>query len=68
MKYKELIAVADALTTQCPYCIDIPSGNGRKAGATDVEKVGRVRSVAGALRSGSRRLALGIALNQSGKI
>ena len=25
LKYKELIAVAVALTTQCPYCIDIHS-------------------------------------------
>src|SRR6266481_5632070 len=25
VKYKELIAVAVALTTQCPYCIDIHS-------------------------------------------
>jgi alkylhydroperoxidase/carboxymuconolactone decarboxylase family protein YurZ len=28
-KYKELIAVAVALTTQCPYCIDIHSKNAR---------------------------------------
>src|SRR2546423_12073194 len=34
VKYKELIAVAVALTTQCPYCIDIHSGNARKACAT----------------------------------
>src|SRR5262249_56396312 len=27
VKYKELIAVAVALTTQCPYCVDIHSGN-----------------------------------------
>ena len=27
VKYKELIAVAVAVTTQCPYCIDIHSGN-----------------------------------------
>lgn len=36
-KYKELIAVAVALTTQCSYCIDIHTGNTRKAGATDAE-------------------------------
>ena len=35
VKYKELMAVAVALTTQCPYCIDIHSANARKAGATD---------------------------------
>jgi AhpD family alkylhydroperoxidase len=32
VKYKELIAVAVALTTQCPYCIDIHNNNARKAG------------------------------------
>lgn len=37
MKYKELIAVAVALSTQCPYCIDIHTGNARKAGASDAE-------------------------------
>ena len=51
VKYKELIAVAVALTTQCPYCIDIHSGNARKAGATDVELV-EAAMVAAALRAG----------------
>src|SRR3954469_230244 len=37
VKYKELIAVGVAVTTQCPYCIDIHSNNARKAGATDAE-------------------------------
>ena len=37
VKYKELIAVAVALTTQCPYCIDIHTGNARQAGTTDAE-------------------------------
>ena len=32
VKYKGLIAVAVALTTQCPYCIDIHSGNAAKGG------------------------------------
>jgi AhpD family alkylhydroperoxidase len=49
VKYKELIAVA--LTTQCPYCIDIDSGNARKAGATDAEMV-EAAMVAAALRAG----------------
>jgi AhpD family alkylhydroperoxidase len=36
VKYKELIAVAVALTTQCPYCVDdVHTGNARKAGATE---------------------------------
>ncbi len=36
-KYKELIAVAVALTTQCPHCIDFHSSNAREAGVTDAE-------------------------------
>ena len=52
VKYKELIAVAVALTTQCPYCIDIHSGNARKAGATDAEMV-ETAMVAAALRAGA---------------
>jgi len=50
-KYKELIAVAVALTTQCPYCIDIHSANARKAGATDAE-IAESAMVAAALRAG----------------
>jgi len=51
-KYKELIAVAVALTTQCPYCVDIHSSNARKAGATDAEMV-EAAMVAAALRAGA---------------
>ena len=51
-KYKELIAVAVALTTQCPYCIDIHSGNARKAGATTAEIV-EAAIVAASLRAGA---------------
>ena len=35
VKYKELIAVAVAVTTQCPYCIDIQANNACKAGASE---------------------------------
>src|SRR3954467_12108559 len=52
VKYKELIAVAVALTTQCPYCIDIHSGNARKAGATEAELT-EAAMVAAALRAGA---------------
>ena len=52
VKYKELIAVAVALTTQCPYCIEIHSGNARKAGATDAELV-EAGMVAASLRAGA---------------
>jgi AhpD family alkylhydroperoxidase len=51
-KYKELIAVAVAHTTQCPYCIDIHAANARKAGATDAELV-EAALVAAALRAGA---------------
>ena len=50
-KYKELIAVAVALTTQCPYCIDIHAKRAKKAGATEQE-IAETTLVAGALRAG----------------
>jgi len=50
-KYKELIAVAVAVTTQCPYCVDIHVANARKAGATDAELT-EAAMVAAALRAG----------------
>ena len=52
VKYKELMAVAVALTTQCPYCIGIHSGSARKAGATDAELT-EAGMVAAALRAGA---------------
>ena len=52
VKYKELIAVAVALTTQCPYCIDIHSRNAYKAGATDAE-IAEAAMIAAALRAGA---------------
>jgi AhpD family alkylhydroperoxidase len=45
-----LIAVAVALTTQCPYCIDIHAGNARKPGATDVELTGAAMIAAPCVR------------------
>jgi AhpD family alkylhydroperoxidase len=52
VKYKELIAVGVALTTQCPYCIEIHTGNARKAGATDTELT-EAAMVAASLRAGA---------------
>ena len=52
VKFKELIAVAIAFTTQCQYCIDIHSGNARKAGATDAEMI-EAAMIAAALRAGA---------------
>jgi AhpD family alkylhydroperoxidase len=51
-KYKELMAVAVALTTQCPYCIEIHSNKAREAGATEQE-MAEVVAVAAALRAGA---------------
>jgi AhpD family alkylhydroperoxidase len=51
VKYKELIAVGVAVTTQCPYCVDIHVANARKAGATDAE-LAEATIVAAALRAG----------------
>jgi AhpD family alkylhydroperoxidase len=51
LKYKELIAIAVALTTQCPYCIDIHATKAKKAGATDQE-IAEVTLIAAALRAG----------------
>ena len=34
-KDKELMAIAVALTTQCPYCIDIHVDAARKAGVSE---------------------------------
>ena len=50
-KYKELMAVAVALTTQCPYCIEIHPKKAKKAGATEVE-LAETTMVAAALRAG----------------
>ncbi len=51
-KYKELMALAVALTTQCPYCLDVHREAARKAGATDQE-LAEVVLVAVALRAGA---------------
>jgi AhpD family alkylhydroperoxidase len=51
VKYKELIALGVALTTQCPYCIEIHSQRARKAGASE-EEMAETVMVAAALRAG----------------
>jgi AhpD family alkylhydroperoxidase len=50
-KYKELIALGVAFTTQCPYCVKIHARNARQAGASDPEITESVL-VAAALRAG----------------
>ena len=51
-KYKELMALAVAFTTQCPYCIDIHANRAREASATDQE-IAETVAVAAALRAGA---------------
>jgi AhpD family alkylhydroperoxidase len=51
-KYKELMAIAVALTTQCPYCIQAHRKAAVAAGASDAELAETV-FVAGALRAGA---------------
>lgn len=48
---KELIAVAVALTTQCPYCIEIHAKRAKAAGCTETE-IAETVMVAAALRAG----------------
>jgi AhpD family alkylhydroperoxidase len=50
-KYRELIAVAVACTTQCPYCIEVHSKAAKAAGATREELV-ESAFLAAALRAG----------------
>jgi AhpD family alkylhydroperoxidase len=51
-KTKELIALAVAMTTQCPYCIEIHNKRAKEAGCTEAEIAESVL-VAAALRAGA---------------
>ena len=51
-KYRELIAIAVACTTQCPYCLDVHTRNAKRAGATRQE-VAETAMLAAALRAGA---------------
>ncbi len=52
LKYKELMAVAVALTTQCPYCIEIHAERAAQAGASERE-IAEATLIAAALRAGA---------------
>jgi AhpD family alkylhydroperoxidase len=52
LKYRELIAIAVACTTQCPYCLDVHTRNAKRAGATRNE-VAEAAFLAAALRAGA---------------
>ncbi len=51
-KHKELMALAVAFTTQCPYCIEIHGKRAREAGANEQE-ISEVVLIAAALRAGA---------------
>ena len=48
---KELIALGVAVTTQCPYCIELHTKAAREAGATDAQ-LAEAGLVAAAIRAG----------------
>jgi AhpD family alkylhydroperoxidase len=50
-KYRELIALGVAFTTQCPYCIEVHVKNAKNAGASR-EEVTESALIAAALRAG----------------
>ncbi len=51
VKVKELIAVAVAVTTQCPYCVEIHAKRAKAAGASEAELT-EATMVAAAIRAG----------------
>ena len=51
VKYKELMALSVAFTTQCPYCIALHTARAREAGASEPELAETVL-VTAALRAG----------------
>ena len=50
-KYRELIAIAVACTTQCPYCIEVHTKAAKRAGASR-EEITETSLLAAALRAG----------------
>ncbi len=50
-KYKELMALAVAFTTQCPHCIELHANKAREIGASEPE-IAEFVLVAAALRTG----------------
>lgn len=51
VKYKELIALGVAMTTQCSYCIEVHLKKAKAAGATEAE-LAETALVTAALRAG----------------
>lgn len=51
-QHKQLIALAVALTTQCPYCIELHVKAARDEGAND-QQLAEVATIAAAMRAGA---------------
>ena len=60
-KYRELIALAVACTTQCPYCIEAHSKGAKAAGASR-EEIAESALLAAALRAGGAATHAAMAL------
>lgn len=60
-KYRELIAIAVAHTTQCAYCIDVHVAAAKQAGASKGE-VAEAILIAAALRAGGAAAHGGMAM------
>jgi AhpD family alkylhydroperoxidase len=52
LKYRELLAIAVALTTQCAYCLDVHTNGAKAAGATR-EELAETVFITAALRAGA---------------
>lgn len=52
VQQKQLIALAVALTTQCPYCLELHVKAARDAGAND-KQLAEVALIAAAMRAGA---------------
>jgi len=50
-KYRELLALAVAFTTQCPYCIEVHTKAAKSVGASK-EEITETAMIAAALRAG----------------
>jgi AhpD family alkylhydroperoxidase len=60
-KYRELIAIAVSVTTQCPYCLDAHTRAAKAAGATRAE-VTEAALLAASLRAGAGTMHGALAL------
>lgn len=67
LKVKELIAIATAHVTQCPYCIDVHVKRAKKAGASDGE-IAEAIFVAMTLRAGAAFAHAAIALRAAEEV